>query len=167
MSSSFPGVSRTPLSHLPGSSGASTSLATTYRQDVSFVQSFNSNACERNRHAYTPFSSVVISIYFMELLVSGTGIYTGTSAPEEEGNFLTERCCLNRLAERVGNTMPMWKVEQCMEMFFCSTGIYLLFHYSMLPTTVICLFLLFKFLSVEKLICSKSRSHGNIINEIN
>ena len=30
--------------------------------------------------------------------------------------------------------MPMWKVEQCMEMFFCSTGIYLLLHYSMLST---------------------------------
>ena len=45
--SSFPGVSRAPLSHLPGSSGSSTSLATTYRQD---------NAGERNRHAYTPFS---------------------------------------------------------------------------------------------------------------
>ena len=56
MPSSFPGVSRAPLSHLPGSSSSSTSLATTYRQDVSVVQSFNSNAGERNRHAYTPFS---------------------------------------------------------------------------------------------------------------
>ena len=53
--SSFPGVSRAPLSHLPGSSGSSTSLATTYRQDVSVVQSFNSNAGERNSHSYTPF----------------------------------------------------------------------------------------------------------------
>ena len=56
MPSSFPGVSRAPLSHLPGSSGSSTSLATTCRQDVSVVQSFNSNAGKRNRHAYTPFS---------------------------------------------------------------------------------------------------------------
>ena len=37
--------------------------------------------------------------------------------------------------------MPMWKVEQCMEMFFCSTGIYFLFDYTNLP------FLLFNFLS--------------------
>ena len=61
--------------------------------------------------------------------------------------------------------MPMWKVEQCMEMFFCSTSIYLLLHYSML-STVICLFFCSNFLSgsnkisLKKLICSK------FINEI-
>ena len=33
--------------------------------------------------------------------------------------------------------MPMWKVEQCMEMFFCSTGIYLLLHYNMLSTVIV------------------------------
>ena len=38
MPSSFQGVSRAPLNHLPGSSGASTSLATTYRRDVNVVQ---------------------------------------------------------------------------------------------------------------------------------
>ena len=56
MPSSFPDVSRALVSHLSGSSGTSTSLASTYRQDVSVVQSFNSNAGERNWYAYTPFS---------------------------------------------------------------------------------------------------------------
>ena len=32
---------------------------------------------------------MVISIYFIEFLISGTSIYTGTSAPEEEGYLLT------------------------------------------------------------------------------
>ena len=43
----------------------------------------------------------MISIYFMKLLISGTGIYTGTSAPEEEGCFLTERCSLNDLLKEL------------------------------------------------------------------
>ena len=55
MPSSFPDVLLA-LVNLPGSSDTSTSLASTYRQDVSVVHSFNSNAGERNWYAYTPFS---------------------------------------------------------------------------------------------------------------
>ena len=45
-----------PASHLPGNSNASTSLAFTYRPGLSVVQSFNSNAGDRNWPACTPFS---------------------------------------------------------------------------------------------------------------
>ena len=65
----------------------------------------------------------MISIYFMKLLISGTGIYTGTSAPEEEGCFLTERCCLNDLLKeletpcRCGKSSNAWRCSSVLQVF--------------------------------------------------
>ena len=68
----------------------------------------------------------------MESLISGTGNYTGTSAPEEEGCFQTERCCLNDLLKELETPCLFYR--------------YFLFDYRML-TTVICLFCCSNFLS--------------------
>ena len=45
----------------------------------------------------------------MDMLISGTGIYVGTSAPDQETCFLTEQYCLQDLLKGLETPCPCGK----------------------------------------------------------
>ena len=59
----------------------------------------------------------------MDMLISGTGIYVGTSAPDQETCFLTERYCLQDLLKGLetpcpcGKSCNAWKCSSVLQVF--------------------------------------------------
>lgn len=63
----------------------------------------------------------------MDMLISGTGIYVGTSAPDQETCFLTEQYCLHDLLKGLETSCPRGKSSNAWR---CSVlQVFLLFDY--------------------------------------